>query len=226
MTYVMSDLHGMLDKFNMMKEKLGALGKEDKLYILGDFIDRGPDGIAILLSVMDDPHVMAFIGNHESLALPVLKAIQSGTPFEKIEKTMAYQVWSGIGGDTTATGFRTLDSKTQADVIDFIESLCIFEELEIGGRKFHLSHTLPAYDAERDIHDVTFHEFIWGETDYTVCYDPDVTFVTGHTPTALIDPEYNDRIYRKNGHIAIDCGAAFEGTLGCICLETLEEFYV
>lgn len=42
MTYVMSDLHGMLDKFNMMKEKLGTLGEDDKLYVLGDFIDRDP----------------------------------------------------------------------------------------------------------------------------------------------------------------------------------------
>ena len=57
-------------------------------------------------------------------------------------------------------------------------------------------------------------------------YDPDVTFVTGHTPTGLIDPAYEGRIWQGNGHIAVDCGAAFGGRLGCLCLDTMEEYYV
>lgn len=27
-------------------------------------------------------------------------------------------------------------------------------------------------------------------------------------------------------HISIDCGCAYGGRLGCICLDTMEEFYV
>ena len=34
------------------------------------------------------------------------------------------------------------------------------------------------------------------------------------------------RIYKKNNHIAIDCGAVYGNRLGCICLDTMEEFYV
>lgn len=33
-------------------------------------------------------------------------------------------------------------------------------------------------------------------------------------------------VHKKNNHIAIDCGASFGGKLGCICLDTLEEYYV
>ena len=34
-------------------------------------------------------------------------------------------------------------------------------------------------------------------------------------------------IFYKNNFIAIDCGACFEnGTLACLCLDTMEEFYV
>ena len=50
--------------------------------------------------------------------------------------------------------------------------------------------------------------------------------VTGHTPTGLIDEAYNGKIYIKNKHIALDCGAVFGNALGCICLDTFEEFYV
>ena len=51
MTYVMSDLHGRYDKYVQMLEKIG-FGDGDTLYILGDVIDRGPDGIRILLDMM------------------------------------------------------------------------------------------------------------------------------------------------------------------------------
>lgn len=42
----------------------------------------------------------------------------------------------------------------------------------------------------------------------------------------MIDPAFTGRIIRKNNHIALDCGAVFCGTLGCLCLETMEEIYV
>lgn len=34
------------------------------------------------------------------------------------------------------------------------------------------------------------------------------------------------RMASQNRHIALDCGAVFGNTLGCICLDTGEEFYV
>ena len=61
---------------------------------------------------------------------------------------------------------------------------------------------------------------------YELQYFDDLTIVTGHTPTGLIEEKCNGKIYQKNGHIAVDCGAVFGGKLGCICLETLEKFYV
>ena len=37
----------------------------------------------------------------------------------------------------------------------------------------------------------------------------------------------NLKYFIKNNFIAIDCGACFEnGTLACLCLDTMEEFYV
>lgn len=34
-----------------------------------------------------------------------------------------------------------------------------------------------------------------------------------------------DMILRCGQQIAIDCACAFDGKLGCLCLETLEEIY-
>ena len=41
-TYVMSDIHGMSHLLEEMLEKI-RFSAEDRLYILGDMIDRGPD---------------------------------------------------------------------------------------------------------------------------------------------------------------------------------------
>jgi serine/threonine protein phosphatase 1 len=57
-------------------------------------------------------------------------------------------------------------------------------------------------------------------------YYPDKYLVTGHVPTFTIDPACEGRIYIRNGHIAIDCGACHGKNLGCIRLDDLAEFYV
>ena len=228
MTYVMSDIHGMLAKFVEMLDKIGGIGAGDRLYILGDMIDRGKDGILVLQTIMDNRRIIPIIGNHESFALPMLKAIKDGTPLCTVEKLPRYKIWAADGGDRTAKEFASLSKVWQKAVIDYIESFSIYEEIKVGGRDYHLSHTLPEFDPAPgwNVHDVSYLEFIWGETSYEKRYDPYVTFITGHTPTQLIDPEYKGRIWHGNGHIAVDCGAAFDGHLGCICLDTMEEFYV
>lgn len=46
--YVCSDLHGRYDRWSALPEKID-LRPSDTLYVLGDVIDRGPDGCKILL---------------------------------------------------------------------------------------------------------------------------------------------------------------------------------
>ena len=63
-------------------------------------------------------------------------------------------------------------------------------------------------------------------------YYPDKTLVFGHTPTRLLyqqagEPGQPDRMFRRGGMIGIGCGCAYPGgRLGCLCLDTVEEFYV
>jgi len=52
--YVMSDLHGEADRFHAMLKKIG-FSEDDTLIILRDVVDRGPDGINLLLEIMNMP---------------------------------------------------------------------------------------------------------------------------------------------------------------------------
>lgn len=226
MTYAVSDLHGCSEKYRRLLETVGFCDK-DTLYVLGDVVDRGDGGMGILLDMAERPNVIPVIGNHESLALGVMKKISAPAAIsQSVEHTRAYTLWMLSGGDVTEQAFRALDRRTQKKVIDYIESFMIYDEISVNGRSFHLSHTLPDYDPAKPIHDVSYLEFIYGEPDYSVPYGRDTYFVTGHTMTALIDREYAGRIYQKNNHVAIDCGASFGYPLGCICLDTMEEVYV
>lgn len=57
-------------------------------------------------------------------------------------------------------------------------------------------------------------------------YPENIFLVTGHTPTFLIEGWGKTQVYRKNGHIAIDCACAAGGKLAAFCVETEETIYV
>ena len=228
MHYVIADVHGCYDKYCAMLEKIG-FGEDDILYFLGDAIDRGPDGIKVLLDLMTRKNVVPFLGNHEDMFYRVIRSIgRELTLDEKIDVEGTMEGWVNYeGGDSTWADYCALPEETKQALLAWLETFKIYEELELNGRRFLLAHAgLGRYSEGKTPEDCTAEEMIWERMDYDKVYLPNVFLVTGHTPTDRIDPAFAGQIIKKNNHIAIDCGAVFGGTLSCICLETLEEFYV
>ena len=110
MIYVMSDIHGNLRRFNSVMKQI-ALQPEDTLYVLGDVIDRHPDGIRILRKLMAMPNVKMLLGNHEYM---MLRAI--GRPFDTYESMDdliiedAIYLWYRNGGKVTHQHGKRLSS--------------------------------------------------------------------------------------------------------------------
>lgn len=226
MIYAMSDLHGCYEKYIKMLEKI-SFSDKDTLYILGDIVDRGPDGIKILQDAMGRKNVVALRGNHDFLAYYILKNITAPSDLCDVDDfAPKYRSWIYDGGTTTEEAFMKLDVEEQKKILLYMNYMPIFEELTVGENKFHLSHTVPAKERMQNQNMLLWQEFIIGEPEYEKEYFSDKFIVTGHTPTGFIDPEYTGKIWQKNNHIAIDCGAVFGNPLGCVCLDTLEEFYV
>ena len=232
MIYVMSDLHGCYDKYMQILEKI-KFNNEDTLYILGDIVDRGDDGIKILLDMMKRPNVIPMLGNHEYMAYSVLKKFNVEITESNYsthlngEAIEMYENWMFNGGITTCQAFLKLDRDTRDTIIEYLGEFELYEEVEVNNNKFILVHGgLADFSEEKELSDYGIHDLIWGRCDYARQYYSDKYLVTGHTPTYNIDSKYRGRIYRENNHIAVDCGAVFGERLGCICLDTLEEFYV
>lgn len=228
MHYVMSDLHGCYDLFLQMLEEI-SFSEQDTLYLLGDMIDRGPDGIRLMQDVMARSNVVPFLGNHEDMFYRVIRRL--GTSVDAAERSMIRKTfinWVAYnGGSVTWNSFRSLSPEQQAAILRYLETFTVCDEISAGGNTFLLAHAgVGAFAPEKDPDDCTLHDFLWEKTDYDKLYYRNKYLVTGHTPTGLIDPAYSGRIIQKNHHIAIDCGAVFTGSLGCFCLETMEASYV
>lgn len=223
MNYVLSDIHGRYDLYKEMLEKIN-LSDSDTLYVLGDCADRGPDGIKVWLDLMERDNIVPLMGNHDDMAFKVLKVwTQPSLMGDTFRDDVA--LWVYNGGKVTLDAFKELDDRTQEKILWYIQSFSVHKELELNGQRYFLSHTIGETN-DRPLNRYTDYEYIWGRPDYSLCYDENTILVTGHTPTGIIGPEYAGSIYKKNNHIAVDCGAVFKaGRLGCICLDTMEEFY-
>ncbi len=232
--YVISDIHGEYDMFMKILEKID-LKDSDELYILGDVVDRGPHPIKTLRKLMEMPNVIPMVGNHELLALEGLKFLNSEITEESLNDLDAERFdsllhWQQLnGGESTVKEFATLNPAARQEILDFILEFSLYEEFSVGGQKYLLIHGgLGGYSPEKTIDDYSLRDIVWTHADYGIKYFEDTIVVTGHTPTQLIkecdNPGY---IFRKNNHIAIDCGACFDGgRLAAIRLDDGAELYV
>jgi len=223
MTYVMSDLHGCFSEYLRMLMHI-LFTEDDTLYILGDVIDRGEDGLKILKDAMARPNVHILRGNHEQMAMKALVACLSNDVCES-DVYEQYALWLYNGGSPTVSAFCEQDAQTQKALLEYMHSMPVSRELTIYGRRFFLAHSVP--DREKFLSGkANYHDYMWGNPEYGKIYREDTLIVTGHTPTMLIDGAAPGRIYMANNHIGMDCGVVFGKPLGCLCLDYMEEYYI
>ena len=76
-TYIIADIHGCFKTFKKLVTKGIKLKKSDTLYLLGDYIDRGPDSRAVIDFILElrksKYKVHTLRGNHEQFLLDSLK---------------------------------------------------------------------------------------------------------------------------------------------------------
>ena len=233
--YVCSDIHGHYDKWRALLTALD-LRPDDTLYVLGDMIDRGPDGVKVLQDMMLRPNVIPILGNHEMTAavgIPtLLKEITDESLAELNETDVAVlSDWLRNGGGPTLRGLRSIPPEERQDLLEYLHDMELYAEVEAGGRDFVLIHAAPElFDPDKPLEDYEPQELLFGRPDPSAEFWPDKYLVYGHTPTRLLRERLgeppSDDILRRGRQIAIDCACAYDGKLGCLCLDTLEEIYV
>lgn len=235
MIYVCSDIHGRYDRWRALMQAID-LRPDDTLYVLGDVIDRGPDGCKILLDMMGWLNVIPILGNHEftaAVCLPWLLKEVTDRSLADLDDTRlaALQEWIVNGGGPTLRGLQALSQTEREDILDYLREMELYAEVEAGGQKFVLSHAgLDHFSPEKPLEDYALEDFLFCRPKPDEAFWPDRHLVYGHTPTRLLRAQMgqplSDDILCWGQQIAIDCGCGFDGKLGCLCLDTMETFYV
>ena len=136
-TYAISDLHGQYDIFAKLLEVI-HFSDDDFLYVLGDAIDRGPDGIKILQAIMNAPNMNLLIGNHEFLMLNAIA--QDGTTDELPGRDVSLWLDSN-GGEATFEQYCTLSLEERQRLLSWMNTRMFTTLVSIGEKTFCLTHS-------------------------------------------------------------------------------------
>lgn len=215
MIYVTSDLHGYpLDDFLACLQKVN-FSDEDFLFVLGDVIDRGTDGAALLRWLTQQPNVELILGNHEAMLLSCSFLFASLTEESAADvdeqKIRRLSAWLGNGAAPTLEGLRPI-LKEEPDVflgiLEYLQEAPLYDTVEVGGRKFVLVHAgLGNFRPDKPLSDYTPEELYWTRPTMETRYYEDATVIFGHTPTQfLVGMEKGGKIVQTDTWVCVDVG--------------------
>lgn len=231
MVYVTSDLHGFsLERFQAFLAQVG-FSDEDYLFILGDVIDRGDDGVAILRWLLVQPNVELILGNHEAMLLACDFLFR-----EVDEENLAsldgaqihsYRVWKSNGAEPTLNALRALAPEERADILEYLRECPLYDTVSLESGEFLLVHGgLDGYEEGRDMEEYEPHTLLWSRPTPEDTYSERFMTILGHTPTHFYGSEYKGRALRTKTFINIDTGCASGGTPMLLRLDDMKEFYM
>lgn len=231
MIYVTSDLHGYsLDKVMSLLQNAG-FNYNDFLFVLGDVIDRGEDGVKMLQWMMTQPNVELLMGNHEAMFLScefIFDEITDGFLTGLTSHKMSLlSTWQFNGAAPTIKALSCLTSPERNNILEYIREAPLFDTVTLNGRDFLLTHSgLGHFDPNKKMSEYTPDDLLWCRPRLETEYFDDITVVFGHTPTFKFGEAFKGRILKTRTWIDIDAGAANGYAPALLCLNTMEEFYM
>ena len=214
MIYCMSDIHGEIDRYHQMLERIN-FSEKDTLYIIGDVIDRHPGGVDILKEIMGAPNIIMLLGNHERMCLDTMGS-------ENVYGSRA--LWQQNGGRGTYRELLYVCSRDERlKILRFLSRLPDHLNISVNGQQFQLVHGFPSENPETRIWERP-------EADSPAPLEGCIAII-GHTPTCYLTGDFEEqfRIWYGNGIIDIDCGCGNKTEhrrLACLRLDDMQEFYV
>lgn len=210
--FAISDIHGCCQTFQYLVGDILKLKKSDKLYLLGDYVDRGPDTkgtIDFILDLQKNGYfVKAISGNHEAM----MQEARSSADY--------LEHWCKNGGDTTLKSFgvKTLEEIPE-QYWQFIKQLPFYVKLS----DYYLVHAGFNCAMENPLQDT--HAMLWIRNfPLNLQFLGNRKIIHGHTPTP-VTKIHTDLSLAKV--VNIDAGCVYKqvpglGYLTALNLDSLE----
>lgn len=214
---VVGDVHGCFNTLVELLEKKVEIGSNDKIYFLGDLIDRGPrikETVDYAMDLCSKGLACVIRGNHEEMLLSSL-----GDPSN-------FEIWMYNGAEDTLASF---GAQTPRDIgeeyINFFNSLPYYIEFE----DFVLVHGDLNFKSENPFQDK--YHMVWGRSQIVIPEKINYRkLVVGHTPTPLskiISSLNTWKIYLDGG--CVYARQSYYTELGYLCaldLDSMNLYYV
>lgn len=222
MEYVMADIHAQYDMFLDILSQI-EFSAQDKLYVLGDLTDWGPDPLAVIRFLMAQTNVQTVLGNHDKMLLDFLK-----------QKLGAKERWLRNGGRAAMEALFRISISERDAIFRWFSSLPLYLIIDNyilvhAGLRRRPFRSLEELMAGQHADDLLFirQEFFRHPA------VPGQVVIFGHTRTSQIVsgqnycyPIWYDPIHKDK--IGIDCGANSPqsgGRLACLCIDNMKEYY-
>ena len=180
-TYCISDIHGHWTNFEKF---INTLDEDDKVYVLGDVIDKGTEAIKCLTYIMEDRRFKMLLGNHEYMMYQYLSSDPDS--YEFFESYERWVEWNS-GGDTL-NQYKLLPEHQRKQIFDFIIDLPLnYPDVKVNGRTFYLVHSCPGLDFQVRMKNFDFNDnkicaYVWNRVHPLDKLDlKDRIVVAGHT---------------------------------------------
>ena len=182
--------------------------------------------VCLLCDLTFRENIWAISGEHDRIAYRMLEG------FERMLKSgespdadyiAEMTEWMQKGGKVTLDAFRSLEADMREGILEYLEDLPMYETINVGGTEWLLVHSgVEGFDPDTDFEDYDADAFSSDDAERKI---DGYTVVCGHLPTNE-NFACDGKIYKGDGFVAIDCGAARGGKLACFCLDNGEEYYV
>ncbi|MGM0898305.1 MAG: metallophosphoesterase family protein [Bacillota bacterium] len=214
-----SDIHGELELFNELLEKVGYDASEDQLILLGDYVDRGPDSKGVLERVTELKKQGAIVlrGNHDQMMLEAA----AGEPGAKGN-------WSLNGGWSTIQSYDPSSrNMTLPETGLFWEHVAFMMETDYYYETDDYIFVHAGVQPGVPVQETDPYLLMWIREEFYRGYSGEKTVVFGHTPAFMLRGTKDYSAYfGENRIIGIDGGAAYGGQLNCLELPGEKVYFV
>lgn len=144
--FVVGDIHGCLQELHWELERLEFDKTKDRLFSVGDLVDRGSDSLGCL-KLLDEPWFHAVKGNHEDMMIMFLDGELGPDSYIHNGGQWAWDIMT--------------DQDNQSVAQEFMRLSLLVEKLPLGmtvlrdGKKYGIVHAdVPGYDWDEFVSDL------------------------------------------------------------------------
>lgn len=226
--FAVADLHGCYKQWRQIQS---FCKDSDRIYVLGDCIDRNEDSLKTLKSVLNDPRTTLLCGNHEDMMRQTLIA-ERDWAFEQDD--MALYRWRSNGGSITFDQWQ--EEGRNFDWISVLQHLPLWAKYTNSeGKNIIMTHSGVTPKIGYDVSSLERKPLLWDRRHINETRwhrDENEIVIHGHTPIVLM-PQLKswsqDEIepgafwYCDMHKCNIDNGGCWTGYICLLDLDTWEE---